>query len=98
MARKTEKVVLLDELAAIAAGFEKASLLASRFAADYERLVQYGRSAAPDVAALADRRREAWALLDEVDALVDDSSKAVSRFAVLYARVVEGGRLTASEV
>ena len=40
MARKTEKVVLLDQLAAIAAGFEKASLLASRFAADYERLVQ----------------------------------------------------------
>ena len=73
-------------------------MLASRFAADYELLVQYGRSAAPDVAALADRRREAWALLDEVDALVDDSSKAVSRFAVLYARVVEGGRLTASEV
>ena len=40
MARKTEKVVLLDQLAAIAAGFEKASLLASRFAADYERLIQ----------------------------------------------------------
>ena len=83
-----EKDTLRVELAAIAANNRKASKLASRFAACYERLVQAKRSTATAGEALEEKRREAAALLDELAAIVNNAWKAGLRSAACYARLV----------
>ena len=86
------------ELAVIATNIEKACKLALRFLACYARLVEARKNAAPDVAVLEEREREALAVDHEVSAIIDDTWEAVLRFSACYEGFVEDSRTTAQEV
>ena len=94
MTQKRE--TLMVELAVIVTNIEKACKLALRFLACYARLVEARKNAAPDVAALEEREREA--LDHEVSAIIDDTWEAVLRFSACYEGFVEDSRTTAQEV
>ena len=96
MTQKRE--TLMVELAVIATNIEKACKLALRFLACYARLVEARKNAAPDVAVLEEREREALAVDHEVSAIIDDTWEAVLRFSACYEGFVEDSRTTAQEV
>ena len=93
-----ERETLMVELAVIATNLEKVCKLALRFLACYARLVEARKNAAPDVAALEEREREALAVVHEVSAIIDDTWEAVLRFSACYEGFVEDSRTTAQEV
>ena len=93
-----ERETLMVELAVIATNIEKACKLALRFLACYARLVEARKNAAPDVAVLEEREREALAVVHEVSAIIDDTWEAVLRFSACYEGFVEDSRTTAQEV
>ena len=98
MTQEQERETLRVELAAIATNIEKACKLALRFPACYARLVEARKNAAPDVAALEEREREALALVHEFSAIIDDTWEAVLRLSACYEGFVQDSRTTAQEV
>ena len=93
-----ERETLMVELAVIATNIEKVCKLTLRFLACYARLVEARKNAAPDVAVLEEREREALAVDHEVSAIIDDTWEAVLRFSACYEGFVEDSRTTAQEV
>ena len=83
-----ERETLMVELAVIATNIEKACKLALRFLACYARLVEARKNAAPDVAALEEREREA--LDHEVSAIIDDTWEAVLEVVCVLRRLRRG--------
>ena len=91
-----ERETLVVEVAAIGTNIEKACKVASRLPACYARLVEARKNAAPDVAALEERK--ALALVHDYSAILDDTWEAILRLSACYEGFVEDSRTTAQEV